>query len=259
MLRDMDRSMDAPRPSEQQALSEAQTFVRGNIVPAKIGRVCVDGRYPTDGPETGFLARAGGDFGYVMGLLALKNSGIVKVTAEQAVDIVYAFATKDGGKFYMHTDHHSTNDGTATGCGHIARALKPELAARYGLDTQDVQKALDYIRNKDLHPDVEEVELMEDHREKGTIVVLGNDKTINHKDNHDMYFVYDKDRDDNLQQKFVNEASFPGLQFEALNEALNKQTNTTLEELAPGKPVMIADLRGGDSKISFSHFIPKAA
>ena len=59
-------------PMDPDRLEHAQQHIENNIVAAKEGRKCVDGRYGPD-QGTGFIARPGADFGYVMVLLALNR------------------------------------------------------------------------------------------------------------------------------------------------------------------------------------------
>lgn len=229
--------------SEAQAVCEAQIFVNGNIVDASDNdRICFDGRF--DPKKTkGALARPGGDFGFVLGLLKLKRDLKIYLTTTECVDTVYNTVGAVDGKFYMHTDDNAQGDPKIpTGCGHIALSLDRTHAEMYGVRYFEVIEALEYIRSKKADGKVVETSLPGDHAEKGVLIIRGTEKTLNHNDNHSMYFVYDKDRDEKLQEKIVNEINIPRLKIEDYRAALEKQTNTTVSLLASGKPMIEVDL-----------------
>src|SRR5690554_5965504 len=90
--------------SETKIVEEANRFITENTIPATKGRECVDGRYDQHGVESGMIARPGADFGYIMGLLALRNKGSISLSVSDCVDVVYNAVTSDGDKFYAHSD-----------------------------------------------------------------------------------------------------------------------------------------------------------
>lgn len=244
----MERKSDN-KQTETLALNEVEGFVKENIVPAVDGRVCVDGRYDPEGSQKGFLARAGADFGLVMGLLGLSKKGKINLTPEEAVDSVYSFVTAGEGKFYLHTDRNSIDGQTLTGCGHIRLASNSDYSDRFGVSTTDMLEALSYIRDKKQHPNTEEVILQGNHEEKGNLITRG-EKTLNHKSTTSQYFVYDKDRDIKFVEKFVESANILGLTHEDLQEVLDMQTKATLDLLAPENPTYEVDLYGEIPKIT---------
>src|ERR1700733_4722028 len=102
-------------PTEKE-LHETIAYVQRNTVHAREGRKCVDGRYPPDTAK-GMLARAGGDCGYVMALMAINQKKKLQLTPEQCFNAVYkVISQKMHGAFCIHTDHHADpeHDGTTT-------------------------------------------------------------------------------------------------------------------------------------------------
>src|SRR6266571_1842482 len=91
----------------EEQLQETINYVKKNTVPAREGRKCVDGRYPPDTAK-GMLARAGGDCGYVMALMAINKKKKLQLTPEQCFNAVYkVISQKLHGAFCIHTDHHA--------------------------------------------------------------------------------------------------------------------------------------------------------
>lgn len=235
----MENSVENMQPNpEQSPLESARRHVENNLVAAVDGRECVDGRYDQHSLESGFIARPGGDFGYVMGLLALRREGKIQLSPQECVDAIYDFVTKDDGLFYMHSDDHAKHENTLSGCGHIANAANSEYSHDYGVDSQDVIDALEYAREITSHQKVSESELKGKHQEQAVLVVIGTTKTIDHHDENAMYFVYDKNRDEDFQKKIVLETNIEGLTYEDFNRVLTQQTNTTLGILAPNKEII---------------------
>jgi hypothetical protein len=252
----MERKIDNMK-NETIYLEEAIRFVKGNIVNASNGRVCVDGRYDPNGQQIGFLARAGADFGISMGLLALSKQGKINVTPQEAVDSVYNHVTQNDGKFYMHTDQHSVDDKKLIGCGHAGRAANPEYSDMFGVDANTVTNAILYARDKNQHPNSEEVILNGEHAEKGVLIVKGLLKTLNHQNKEGaQYFIYDKDRDDKFVEDFVKQAHILGLTADDLKQSLETQTNATVQLLAENKPVIEVDLREETPKTTFISIVP---
>lgn len=240
----------------QRAVENATVFVEKNDVNAKEGRECVDGRYDQHGAQEGMIARAGADFGYVMGLLGLRNEGKLSLTPEECVDAVYKVVTENGGRFYAHSDEHAKDKGILSGCGHIMKSATPELSDKYGVNSQDVITALNYAHEITSHQNFEEVELHGSHEEKGVLIVRGNTKTVNHHDENDMYFVYDIDRDEAFQEMLVYKMNIPGVTVDNFREFLTKQTNATVELLAPGKPVFEVNFNENGNDIKLVDYVP---
>ena len=245
--------------NEARYLEEATRFAEANIVPAVEGRVCVDGRYLHDGQQKGFLARAGGDMGYVMGLLGLRKEGKINMTIQECVDTVYNFVTQDNETFYAHTDAHSVEDKTLTGCGHAGRAANPDTSEMFGVNAEDVEEALVYLRNKEQHPKVDEVVLTGTHGEKGVLIVKGKQKTLQHQYGDNQYFVYDKDRDDEFVNKFAEFTHILNFNREDYKQILEQQTNATVALLAQEKPIIEINLTEENPILTFIAMVPPLA
>lgn len=208
------------------------------------GRICGDGRYWPE-ESGGRLARFGADMGYVMGLLALNKSQELNLSPEEIVDAVITASTKDGGKFSLHTDTNGK-------CGHTYNATLPENEHKYGLNSQEMKKALDYATSlSQFQPDkVEMVTLEGQHKEKGVIFNTGKKKKINHRQDDQQWFVVSARRDND----YVQNVLFPQLlhllpvlgekniSAEEYLEILRQQTNATAEILAKGLPIYEVDM-----------------
>ncbi|MBI2601226.1 hypothetical protein HYW42_04680 [Candidatus Daviesbacteria bacterium] len=218
-------------------INEVIDYVRQNTVPSKTGFICVDGRYPAK--YSGMLARPGGNFRGIMTLLALRKR--LKLTIGKVVDKAVEAVERMGITFNMHTDSHANPDDLASiGCGHIAKAADPKTAQMYKVNPQDVKLALTYLRLKlEDRKYYSMVELEGSHKEKGVLVITGSKKTVNHYDSKSdqMYFVYDKTRDEEYTKKLWKNFQIKGLKFEEFKRYSDMQLNATLENLATGLPV----------------------
>ncbi len=231
--------------NQQTTLDEVVNFVTNNKVKAKKGFVCVDGRYC--GEEfAGMLARPGGNFRGIMVLLALRQKLNLPVgrIIDRAVDAVEAM----GIPFSIHTDsHHLSTDLADIGCGHIGLAEQPEHAKEYKVNHVDVHNALVYLRIKLEGRKYYHVQELEGtHQERGVLVISGTKYTVNHWDTKlkEMYFVYDKARDDEYLQVLFDhfKDQFPKLSFSEFKEISDIQLNATLHNLAKNLPVFEVNL-----------------
>lgn len=253
---------------EIQAVQEAEKHIRNNIIQAKDGRKCVDGRYNLG---TGEIARAGGDMGYVEVLLALNTSRSLGLTPEQCFDLVYDYSTKEGGKFFMHTDTHadpfkedsSHGEKPLIGCGHCAKAANPQFSSLYQLQSDEIQRTVEYARGREAQGDAIEMVVLEgEHAEKGTIIVDSDSYSVNaqDKDGESMYFIYDKKRDEAYMSGLVSwlrtERQLHEVTFEDFQTSSGMQTNATLHILAPGTPILqvAIDEKGQAAKPAFVTF-----
>lgn len=246
-----------PMMQETETIETVREYVVANTVAAKDGRKCVDGRYSTD---TGEIARPGGDMGYVEVLLALNQEKGLGMTPRECFDLVYNYVTKNGGKFYMHTDHHADpEDDQEThidqrpliGCGHAAKAADPQLAEKYGVNPEEVAEVVRYAKSKyteekenqestgEQNLTMEMVNLKGKHSERGTLVIIGKKNTVNSQDKNGekMFFVYDQERDIENMRELVEGLHNPEITIEDFVRVSNQQTDATLELLAKGKPV----------------------
>jgi hypothetical protein len=242
-------------------LQEAKNYVQRATVPAIEGRKCVDGRYQHD-QQSGMLARPGGDFGYVMALLAVNNTLKLGLTPRECFEKVYRAVTSDQkGKFGMHTDQHANSeDGhkvkaigvepTIIGCGHIAKACNEEFSEAYGLEPYELRELVDAARER-LHEGgaIDMVTLAGDHAEKGVLIIDSQDSSVDPYDSEQksMYFIYDRMRDEIFMKKLVETLALQGLTYESLKDAADKQLQTTLRILAPGAPMFVVDFTKQDN------------
>lgn len=242
--------MEPDTPFEQELIPEVsvedvKAHVKANTVSVRDGRKCVDGRYGKD-MDTGMIARPGGDFGYVLTLLALNRKHNLGLTPEQCFDRVYDTVTKNSGLFYMHTDEHSEHDKEHDkghehlhiGCGHVAKSSDAHLCAMYDVSAEDVQRVLAYVHEKQKsNSQIHNTVLAGAHAEEGVLVVTGTEKTVDPRDTR-MFFVYDKTRDNQYMETVLFPAlSLNGITLEDFKAASDVQLNATLKLLAEGKPL----------------------
>lgn len=222
-------------------------YVKKNTVHAKEGRKCVDGRY-TSSTAKGMIARAGGDCGYVMALMAINKKKKLGLTPEQCFNEVYrVIQQKMHEPFCVHTDHHVDPDledheehvhKTVIGCGHLSKAASQKFLERYDVANSDVKKIIAYVRNlAEINKNIDMVNLDGDHKEQGVLLVESDDYTVNACDGNKMYFIYDKKRDDDFMRKLVKLMDLPGVSFEDMKEESDKQLQATLHLLAKGLPL----------------------
>jgi virulence-associated protein VagC len=230
-------------------IDQVQQFVKENIIPTRDGRKCVDGRYEIATQDSGMIARPAGDLGYVMVLLALSRKLNLGLTPSQVFDAIYQVVTKDGGKFYLHTDHHADPDGsgsnstedskTKIGCGHAGKAMDPNLAPDYLVDPDEMAELVTYAKQKaEKDPNVLMTNLNKEHDEQGVIVVKGKTRTINPQNNSGVqYFMYDQDRDEEFMQKLVADLNLEHINYAGFKEISDQQLQATLHNLALGKTI----------------------
>jgi hypothetical protein len=248
----------------QDAMQETINYVRKNTVPAREGRKCVDGRYPPD-TARGMLARAGGDCGYVMALMAINYKKKLQLTPEQCFNAVYkVISQKLHGAFCIHTDHHAdpehdgVNDSmhqTLIGCGHLAKAAKGWSILRpYDVQGKDVKKIIAYAKNlAEIGDHVEMVNLDGEHAEQGVLIIDDTVHTVNAMDpkEHTMYFIYDKKRDESFMKKLVEAMDIPGVTFEDMKKEADIQLQATLHNLAKGLPIYSVTYKNKEPKVSY--------
>lgn len=222
-----------------------------HIAEAKPGRMCGDGRY--EGND-GKISRFGADGGFVLGLLGLNQKLGLGLTPEQTVDAVVSTSE---GKFYAHTDEHTHNNGNGhehdIGCGHLAKATLPENAQAYGVNPDEVKKAIAYKKKlASEHPDkVEIVHLQGPHLESAVIFNMGETTAVAHRDGDEQYFMVDVERDAKYTaelfkrlQNTLPQLSEKHVTLEDFKSMLNQQTETTAGILAKGLPVFKVNVDG---------------
>jgi hypothetical protein len=259
-IRQLMRSQSTPTEED---IQETIDYVRKNTVAAKEGRKCVDGRYPPD-TARGMLARAGGDCGYVMALMAINRKKKLQLAPEQCFNAVYnVISRKMHGAFCIHTDHHAdpendvTNDRmhqTLIGCGHLSQAAIQRFGRPYDIQSGDVKKIIAYARNlADISDQVEVVNLEGEHAERGVLLVDDVKHTVNAWDPklRTMYFIYDKKRDEAFMKKLVKEMDIPGVTFEDMKKEADIQLQATLHNLAKGLPIYSVTYKKNEPQVTF--------
>lgn len=236
-------------------------YIKANTVVAKEGRKCVDGRYTPD-TASGMLARAGGDCGYVMALLAINEKKKLGLTPEQCVNEVYkVICDKFHGAFCMHTDHHVDPDDdsintktheTVIGCGHLAKASSQLLRERYDVHNDDMKRVISYAKNlATISEHIDLVNLDGEHKEQGVLVIDSTKYTVNSTDGSSMYFIYDKTRDEEFMRKLVKGMSIEGVTYEDLKKESDIQLQATLHNLAKGLPLYHVTFQGRTPTVKY--------
>lgn len=221
-----------------------KNYISHNVTPVTYGRKCVDGRYDSTTEDIGKLACPGGDLGSVMVLLALHKEKKLNLTPQECVDSILYVLKEAGEKFYLHTDHHTSKDGKIgsegeIGCGHAAKAMNPELAPLYGIEPEDLKKAILHIRKAMQNDDAQfvMVNLQGSHEERGVLNITTQDKTVRPHDGNHMYFIYDSARHSDYVTKLVNDLDVEGLTLEDFKRVADKQLQATLHNLALGQQI----------------------
>jgi hypothetical protein len=249
-------------PTEKE-LQETIHYIQKNTVKAQEGRKCVDGRYPPD-IARGMLARAGGDCGYVMALMAINKKKKLQLTPEQCFNAVYKVINqKMHGAFCIHTDHHADPDHavankhlhqTLIGCGHLSKAASQGIRHPYDVQNEDVKRIISYARNlADIGDNVEMINLEGEHAEQGVLLVNDLDYTVNAMDpkTREMYFIYDKKRDEDFMEKLVKVMAIPEVTFEDMKEESDIQLQATLHNLAKGLPIYTVSYKDKEAQVSY--------
>ena len=250
-------------PTEEE-MQDTSNYVRKNTVFAREGRKCVDGRYPPD-TARGMLARAGGDCGYVMALMAINRKKKLGLTPEQCFNAVYkVISQKMHGAFCIHTDHHADPDldeennamhQTLIGCGHLSKAAsKWSLRKPYDVAGKDVQKIISYAKNlADISDHVEIINLNGEHAERGVLIIDDTTHTVNAMDpkEHMMYFIYDRKRDEAFMKKLVAAIDIPAVTFEDMKQEADIQLQATLHNLAKGLPIYTVSYKNKEPQVKY--------
>lgn len=250
-------------PTEDQ-LDATIAYVQKNTVRAREGRKCVDGRYPPD-TARGMLARAGGDCGYVMALMAINQKKKLQLTPEQCFNAVYkVISQKMHGAFCIHTDHHADPEyegsngqmhQTLIGCGHLSKAASQwRIRQPYDVHSADVKKIIAYAKNlADIDDNVEMVNLEGEHAERGVLIIDSSTYTVNAMDpkEHTMYFIYDKKRDEAFMKKLVEAMDIRGVTVEDMKKEADIQLQATLHNIAKGLPIYEVSYKNEEPHISY--------
>lgn len=260
-LKRLSHSQQSPTDEE---LQRTIGYVKKNTVAARDGRKCVDGRYPPD-TARGMLARAGGDCGYVMALMAINQKKKLLLTPEQCFNAVYKVVSqKMHGAFCIHTDHHADPDHesatkhmhqTLIGCGHLAKAAsQSRLRPTYDVQNDDVKRIITYAKNlADIDENIEMINLAGEHAERGVLLIENMEYTVNAMDpkTHEMYFIYDKKRDEAFMEKLVKAMAIPGVTFEDMKKEADIQLQATLHNLAKGLPIYAVSYKDKKPQVAY--------
>jgi len=258
------KSSQTQNPPTDKELQETSAYVQKNTVHAREGRKCVDGRYPPDTAK-GMLARAGGDCGYVMALMAINRKEKLQLSPEQCFNVVYkVIDQKMHGAFCIHTDHHADPDHeignkemhqTLIGCGHLSKAASQwRLRQPYDIESGDVKRIISYARNlADIDDNVEMINLAGEHAERGVLVVDDAEYTVNAMDpkTHLMYFIYDRKRDEEFMKRLVKAMAIPGVTFDAMKKEADIQLQATLHNLAKGLPMYTVSYKDKKPQVTY--------
>lgn len=250
-------------PSEDEVQATIE-YVNKNTVLAQEGRKCVDGRYPPD-TARGMLARAGGDCGYVMALMAISKKKKLQLTPEQCLNAVYkVISQKLHGAFCIHTDHHADPEDegpntkmhqTLIGCGHLSKAAAQwRIRQPYDVTGSDVKRIIAYARNlADISDRVEIVNLDGEHAERGVLLIEDTKHTVNAWDPkmHAMYFIYDVKRDEEFMKKLVKAMALPGVTYEDMKKEADIQLQATLHNLAKGLPIYTVSYKDNEPQVTY--------
>lgn len=251
----------------EERLQQTIAYVQKNTVPAKDGRKCVDGRYPPD-TARGMIARAGGDCGYVMALMAINKRKKLGLTPEQCLNAVYkVIRTRLHGTFCLHTDHHAdpqdivTNQkmhATLIGCGHLSKAATQRIRRPYDVKNEDIRKLIAYARNlAEIDAGVDMVNLGGEHAELGVLVVDDEHLTVNAWDPklHEMFFIYDKKRDEAFMEQLVEDMAISGVTYEDMKKESDIQMQATLHNLARTLPLYLVSYTSKKPQVNFVSYI----
>jgi len=245
-------------------LEDVATYVKASTVLSQKGTKCVDGRYlPTQ--AHGFLARPGADGGYVMALEAVNRKLHLGLTPQQCFNLVFKAVIALNGKFYLHTDEYTdptpyTHTGLI-GCGHLAKAGRKGLSWEYDVRSNDVREMVNYARNLcEVSSHIEMITLSGKHTEKGVLLVHSRKNTVlsyNPK-RHQMYFIYDVDRDHTFMKKLVETMALEGLTYRDMIREADLQLDATLQNLAVGLPIYEVNFVEDKPSVRYmKHILPK--
>lgn len=235
-----------------QTIQPVLNFLSKNTVKSKEGFICVDGRYKSS-YYSGMLARPGANFRGIMALLALRKK--LGLTVGKCVDKAVDAVENMGITFNMHTDEHEDSDRLSSiGCGHIAKAEDPKTAPLYRVHPRDVRLALTYLRIKlEGRKYYKLAELSGEHKESGVLIITGKNYTVNHQDpkTGEMYFVFDKARDDEYTKKLWEKLNIPKLTWKEFSKMNELQLNATLSLLAKNLPIYEVNLDNGEPSVKY--------
>lgn len=253
-----------PNQTEQITSQYVEAFVKEALVlTTYMIPVCGDGRYGqiTETTRSGIIdptAGCFGDLGEHLGVVAAVIGAYRELELEydpiEVTNQVIAAAKATCGKFVFHTDSHNQpthEKEKITGCGHFYGMTSPEHASRYGVDPNEMQQVLVYVRNLASQEDLGVIERVLDakHREKGILNVTGSTTyTLLHKvypeeGGEIQFFVVDPDKSAQHRQNIYKQMGLSE-KVKAAERIKAQQDQVTLSRLAAGKPVFEINIQG---------------
>lgn len=214
------------------------------ILPNNEELICSDDRWEN---TEGKIARFGGSGGLVLGLLAINKFAKLGFSPEQIVNGTVN-ATK--GKFNIHTDIAALTTDYGIGCGHLAKAMLPGYAEKYGIDFEDVVQAVSYMKHLviELPEKVKMHVVPKVHGAKAVLLNLGETK-LNHCDADRQFYVVDVKREKIYLEEFyprlleqVPQLKNKGITLEHFVKVLDLQRDATARILAEGMPIFKINL-----------------
>jgi len=245
-------------------IEEVINYVKASTVEVQKGTKCVDGRYLPN-QSHGMIARAGADGGYVMALEAVSRNKNLGLTPTECFNAVFKAVNQLNKKFYLHTDEHTdpaphTHHGLI-GCGHLAKAGRKGWSWEYDVRSGDIKEIVHYARNLcEVNPNIEMVNLAGKHEERGVLIVHSDKYTVlaDNPKRHQMYFVYDVDRDRAFMQQLVKTMNIKGVTFEDMRWEADLQLEATLQNLAAGLPIFDVIFKGNKPEVTYvKHIVRK--
>jgi hypothetical protein len=231
-------------------------YVKASMTSTIKGTRCIDGRYLPEQAK-GMLARPGADCGYVLALEAVNRNKRLGLTSEQCFNAIFKAVEKLNGKFYFHTDSHSDpNNHTRhglIGCGHLLKASRHGFSWEYDVRSKDVREMVSYARNLcEVSDEIQMLTLHGEHREKGVLLITSMKYTV-YADNpklHQMYFVYDIERDKAFMKQLVAKMNLAGVTYQDMWREAEVQLSATLQNLAVGLPLYSVTFEGKTPQIT---------
>lgn len=187
----------------------------------------------------GALRTPGASMGYVMALA----TAIPEIPVEKVVTTINQWENSEGRVFTLHGDNHRHH----TGCGHMDKALHKDHEALYGISSEKMANILNSMPAMLMNGvRIKRPILTGEHKEKGVLIVVSENKTVKPRNNNGEFFRYDSLRHEKSLERlaiFVNQKKIP-VNTELLKQAAKKQLGATLALLAGGLPIFELDLRG---------------
>lgn len=232
-------------------------YIKANTVAVNRGTKCVDGRYLPNQAH-GMLARPGADCGYVMALEAVNRNKNLGLTPTECFNHVFKAVSQLNKKFYLHTDEYTdptpyTHNGLI-GCGHLAKAGRKVLSWEYDIRSGDIKEIVHYARNLcEINPNIEMINLSGKHEERGVLLVHSTKYTVlaDNPKHHQMYFIYDIDRDHAFMKQLVDEMNIPGITYKDMIREADLQLDATLQNLAVGLPIYDVTFIGNKPQVTY--------